>query len=95
MLFRLFYSSIAYVGKYTYKFNVINIFIRFKGMTDFQYLAPEIPDLFDDLRGSEMLDIETALHIPPPAFCRIDRPFDYEYRTDPVCRDKNLQTTEK
>ena len=62
-------------------------------MADFQYLAPEIPDLLDDLRGSEMLDIKTPLHIPPPAFCRVDHPFDYQYRADSVSKDKRLQAS--
>jgi hypothetical protein len=64
-------------------------------MADFQYLAPEIPDLFDDLRGSEILDIETPLHLPPPAFCRVDHPFDYQYREDSVSKDKGLQSNEQ
>jgi hypothetical protein len=76
-------------------FMTYDTFIRFKGLADFQYLAPQIPDLLDGLRGREILDIETALHLPPPAFCRIDHPFDYQYRTDPVSKDRTSQTNEQ
>ena len=70
-----------------------DISTRFKGLTDFQYLAPEVPDLLDGLHGSEILDIETPLHLPPPSFCRVDHPFDYKYKTDSVSKDVKLRNT--
>lgn len=70
-------------------------FIRFKGLADFQYVVPQMPDLLNGLHGSEILDVETPLHLPPPAFCRVDHPFDYQYRTDSVSKDRNLQPNEQ
>ena len=58
-------------------------------MADFQYLAPDVPDLLGEIHGSEILDIDTPLHLPPSVFARVDHPFDYQYRKESQPKDKD------
>ena len=52
-------------------------------MADFQYLADDIPDVLKEVAGSEILEKDIPLHLPPAVFARFDRPVDYNYRSEP------------
>ena len=66
---------------------------RFKGLADFQYLAPDIPDLLKEIHGTEILEIDTPLHLPPPVFARIDHAHVYQYRPEPQPKQGDKEAT--